>query len=269
MGTLTNERESVLRDIEQAGIRPMELLRAVKAGKPIDLAQNRGRAAAQEIDFVAQRLGLRGESFRRFEKALGVSRPIQGGSFLTGTNVELLYASIAAATALGTFTTEDNLQKTLPPVIIPAGFFYSPGSIGKSLRVVARGRLTTTGTPTFLWTSRLLTSTTWSGGGLAIGASGTLTGNAVTNAFWVLQQDITLRALGIAGASTIVSMGLVECPSGVASPFATTIPATAGTVTLATLDNAVTYYYFLSATCSASSGSNTIQLEMLKVFGEN
>jgi hypothetical protein len=55
-------------------------------------------------------------------------------SFLTGTSSEVLYSSIATGTQLNTFTTEDNLQKTLPYVIIPAGFFFGPnGATGKSL----------------------------------------------------------------------------------------------------------------------------------------
>jgi hypothetical protein len=82
-------------------------------------------------------------------------------SFLTGTSSEVLYSSLATGTQLNTFTTEDNLQKTLPYVIIPAGFFFGPnGATGKSLRFKAMGRLGTTGAPTFTWTARLLTSST-------------------------------------------------------------------------------------------------------------
>jgi hypothetical protein len=89
-------------------------------------------------------------------------------SFLTGTSVELMYSSIATGTQLNTFTTEDNLQKTLPHVIIPAGFFNpANGGTGKGLKVRAYGRLGTTGAPTFTFTLRLLTSTTWSAAGVA------------------------------------------------------------------------------------------------------
>lgn len=191
-------------------------------------------------------------------------------SFLTGTSSEVLYSSIATGTQLNTFTTEDNLQKTLPPVIIPAGFFYNLAAAGKSLRIKACGRLGTTGAPTFTWTLRLLTSTTWSAGGLAIGASAALTaGTTQTLAPWFLDAEFVLRTLSIAGASTIALLGEVRSPLGLASPFAGTIPANNTGFTLATLDNSVTYYLFLSATCGTSNAANLIQLEMLKVYGEN
>ena len=115
-------------------------------------------------------------------------------SFLTGIPTELLYSSIAAGTQLNTFTTEDNLQKTLPPVIIPAGFFANQASQGKSLRVLARGRLGTTGAPTFTLTARLLTATTWTAGGILLGSTAALTaGTTQTLAPWKLDLDITLR----------------------------------------------------------------------------
>jgi hypothetical protein len=191
-------------------------------------------------------------------------------SYITGTQNELLYSSIGSGTALGTFTTEDNLQKTLAPVIIPAGFFYNAGATGKSLRIVARGKLGTTGAPTFTWSLRLLTSTTWSAGGLLLGSTAATTAaTTVTGGYWQLEADVILRTLSIGGASTVITEGLVSGPASLASPFASSIPATNGTPTLATLDNSTTYYLFLSAACGTSSGSNTIQLDMLKVYGEN
>jgi hypothetical protein len=191
-------------------------------------------------------------------------------SFLTGTQDELIYSSIATGTQLATFTTEDNLQKTLPPVIIPAGFFLNPDAVGKSLKIKARGRLGSTSAPTFTWSIRLLTSTTWSAGGLLLGSSAALTaGTTQTLAPWVLDADITLRALSIGGASTLITMGEVRGPLALASPFGGTIPANNTAITVTTFDNSVTYYLFLSVACGTSNGANLIQLEMLKVYGEN
>jgi len=117
-------------------------------------------------------------------------------SFLTGTQAELLYSNATASTNLATFTTEDNLQKTYPPVIIPAGFFLNPGATGKALKIKAAGQLGTTGAPTFTWSVRLLTSTTWSAGGILLGATTTLTaGTTQTLAPWFLDLDIALRSL--------------------------------------------------------------------------
>lgn len=191
-------------------------------------------------------------------------------SFLTGTSSEVLYNQIATATNLNTFTVEDNLQKTLPPVIIPAGFFYNLSAAGKALKVRAWGRLGTTASPTFTWTVRLLTSTTWSAGGIIIGTTGAVTAGATkTLSPWLLELDVTLRTLSIAAASTVAFMGRVSGPSSLASPFAFTMPADNTAFTVATLDNSLTYYLFLSAACGASNALNLIQLEMLKVYGEN
>jgi hypothetical protein len=191
-------------------------------------------------------------------------------SFLTGTSTEVLYNSIATGTQLNTFTAEDNLQKTLPPVIIPAGFFYNLAATGKSLRVRAWGRLGTTGSPTFTWTVRLLTALTWSAGGIIVGTTGAVTAGATkTLAPWVMDLDISLRTLSTAAASTLAAMGLVAGPSALASPFEATIPADNTAFTVATLDNSLTYYLYLSAACGTSNALNLIQLEMLKVYGEN
>lgn len=191
-------------------------------------------------------------------------------SFLTGTQNELLYSSIATGTQLNTFTTEDNLQKTLPPVIIPAGFFYNLGSQGKSLKIKAMGRLGTTSAPTFTWSIRLLTSTTWSAGGILLGSSAALTaGTTQTLAPWVLDAEFALRTLSIGGASTGALIGEIRSPLGLASPFAGTIPANNTAFTSTTIDNSTTYYLFLSVACGTSNASNLIQLEMLKVYGEN
>jgi len=190
-------------------------------------------------------------------------------SFLTGTQSELLYASIATGTQLNTFTTEDNLQKTLPPVIIPAGFFYNNGAAGKSIKVRAYGRLGTTSAPTFTFSIRLLTSTTWSAGGIGFSTGAITAGTTQTLAPWLVEIDITMRTLSIGAASTIIVMGQVESALGFATPFSGSIPANNTAITNATVDNSLTYYLFLSAACGTSNALNLIQLESLKVYGEN
>lgn len=191
-------------------------------------------------------------------------------SFLTGTSTEVLYNSIATGTQLNTFTTEDNLQKTLPPCIIPAGFFYNMSAAGKALKIRAEGRLGTTGSPTFTWTIRLLTAVAWSAAGIVVGTTGVVTAGATkTLSPWIMDLDITLRTLSTAAASTIAAIGDVRGPSSLASPFAATIPADNTAFTVATLDNSLTYYLYLSVACGTSNALNLIQLEMLKVYGEN
>lgn len=192
-------------------------------------------------------------------------------SFLTGTGSELLYTSIATGTQLNTFTTEDNLQKTLPHVIIPAAFFNpASGGTGKSLRLNAYLRVGATATPTMTFTVRLLTSTTWSAAGVSW-ASQAIPLVATTLGPVNLNFDITCRTVGAGGGANTtlagmgwVSAGLVFGTSG--GDFS--IP-TSNTSFTNTIDCSVTQYLYLSATCSASSASNLVQLEMLKVYGEN
>lgn len=191
-------------------------------------------------------------------------------SFYTGTQAELLYSNANASTNLATFTTEDNLQKTYPPVIIPAGFFLNQSATGKSIKVKASGQIGTTSAPTFTWSVRLLTSTTWSAGGILLGASAALTaGTTQTLAPWFMDLDIVLRTLSIGGGSTVVTTGEIRGPLALATPFAGTIPANNTSPAVATVDNSATYYLFLSAACGTSNAANLINLQSLKVYGEN
>lgn len=192
-------------------------------------------------------------------------------SFLTGTGAEVLYSSVATGTQLNTFTTEDNLQKTLPHVIIPAGFFYAPqGGTGKSLRVKGLGRLGTTSAPTFTFSVRLLTSTTWSAGGVVWSSAALTAGTTQTLAPWALDFELICKSMGAGGGANTVLRGIGEVrgPLALASPFAGTIPGN-NTAFENSIDHAVTQYLYLSVACGTSNASNLIQLEMLKVYGEN
>jgi len=191
-------------------------------------------------------------------------------SFITGTQDEVIFALSKTSTQLTNFTTEANLQQTYPPVIIPAGFFLNLAAQGKSLKIKAVGRLGTTGAPTFTWSARLLTSTTWSAGGILLGSTAALTaGSTQTLAPFFIDIELMLQTLSIGAASTIAAAGEVRSPLGLASPFSGTIPANNTALTTATLDNSVTYYLFLSLACGTANAANLAQLEMLKVYGEN
>jgi hypothetical protein len=186
----------------------------------------------------------------------------------TGTQNEVLYANAGPSTNLASFTAEDNLQKTLPPVIIPPGLFAALGARSTTLKLRACGQVGSTATPTFTFTARLLTSTTWSAGGIVLGSSAALTtGSGVTLAPFQIDLDIMLRALAPGGASTVVTMGTITSQTAFAS--AGFIPAANVSPAVATIDNTQQYYLFLSAACSASSPSNLINLQLLKLYGEN
>jgi hypothetical protein len=95
-------------------------------------------------------------------------------------------------------------------------------------------------------------------------------GTTVTLAPWDLEFDLACSITGAGGAAntTLRGLGNVGGALAWASPFGGTIPAS-NTAFTNTIDASVTQYLYLSAACGTSSGSNLIQLEMLKVYGEN
>jgi hypothetical protein len=197
-------------------------------------------------------------------------------SFLTGTNTELVYASTAAGTAKASFTSEVQINDTTgmgAQAFLPADFFGigggRDGAIGKGLKIVARGILSSTGTPTYTFTCRSGTagSTT---AAIMLGSAALTTGSGVSNQLWEFQGDVILESLGAAGAnSTVRGIGLLAC-GGLASPFSYALwggAASPGTV--ATFDTSIKNFINFNVTCSASSASNTITIQQLLVFGLN
>src|SRR5216117_2567251 len=191
-------------------------------------------------------------------------------TFIKGVQTEAFYAFGGASTDLATFTAEDNLQKTYPACAIPGGQIVGGGSASRSFRVKGAGRVSTFTSGTFTISARLLTTETWSAGGILLGATPAITMTAsITLAMWFLDLDFTIRTESIGAASTVVTTGEVRCPKAIASPFASTIPDTNVAPTVATVDVQSTYYLFLSAACSVSNAANLINLQQLKVWGEN
>jgi hypothetical protein len=191
-------------------------------------------------------------------------------STVTNTFHELLYVSVATGTQLNTFTTEDQLQKTLPHVKLPAGFFEGAGLPGKSLKVKALLRVGTTATPTFTYSVRLLTSTTWSAAGV-VWSSAAITHGTVTLAPVELEFDLTCSIVGAGGAanSTVRGIGSVRAGTAFAAGGGVfSIPA-ANTAFTNVIDTSIAQYLYLSVACGTSSASNLAQLELLKVYGEN
>jgi len=189
----------------------------------------------------------------------------------TQTQPELYYCESIAGTALATFTTEASLMGAYPIPQIPATFFAKLGTQSSSMKIKARLNIGTTGTPTFTFSARLLTSaTSWSAGGILLGSSAALTAaSAVTNAWADIDLDTILQSLAAGGATSQVgSFGTV---SGSAFPNAGSIPANNTSANNATLDatGATQYYLWLSAACGTSNASNKAQLQALKIYLEN
>lgn len=188
-----------------------------------------------------------------------------------GPGPELYYSESIAGTALATFTAEASLMGGYPIPLIPATFFANAGELASSMRIRAYGNASSTTTPTFTLSARLLTSaTSWSAGGVLLGSSSAVTtGSSVTNSFWQWDTDTILKAIAAGAAtSTLSTYGTV---SGMGSTSGGTVPATNVSADVATFDNtgATQYFLWLSAACSASSSSNSIRLQGLKVYLDN
>lgn len=194
-------------------------------------------------------------------------------SFLTGTNTELIYMNTSPGTAKNTFTTEVQINDTAGMGVqahLPPDFWLpNQTSLGKAIRVVARGILSSTATPTYTFTLRLgaAGSTT---AAIVLGSAALTTGSTVTNQVWEFEGDIILKAIGAAGAnSTVQGQGLLTSP-GLASPFVYALWAGAASPgTVATVDTSITNFFNFNVACSASSASNTITLQQLVVIGLN
>lgn len=195
-------------------------------------------------------------------------------SFLTGTNTELIYSSIAATAAKATFTSEFHMnpgsstmgvQYHLPPD------FWLPSShaIGNGIRIVARGIISSTATPTFTFTVRGGAAANVASNPILLGTAALTTISGAANNIWELSGDIVLTAIGAAGGnSTIQGVGRL-ISSGTANKVDAAYGGAASPGTTATLDTSITNYINFNMTCSASSASNSVTLQQLLVFGLN
>lgn len=188
-----------------------------------------------------------------------------------GTMPELYYSFSAAGTALATFTAEASLMGGYPIPQIPGTFFNKLGELSSSMKIKARLNVGTTATPTFTLSARLLSSpTSWTAGGILLGATAAVTAaSGVTNAWADLDIDVILRSI-TAGAATS-SVGAYGTLSGSAFPNAGSMPANNVSAVSSALDNTglTQYFLWLSAACGTSNAANSISLQTLKIYLEN
>ena len=196
-------------------------------------------------------------------------------SATTGTWTELLWVNTADFSALASFTSEASLLGGLnDQPVLPALFFHNKQGRGRTITILARGVLGSTGTPTYTFQARLGTTSGsgyLSGTSVAVSAAIT-TASGVTNKWWEMRLDLTCNTPGIGtGNTTLSGSGYVSSPGGFASPFVYPLePTTPDTATwTSTIDESLTQYLNLSVTCSSSSSSNTIQIKHLLVSGLN
>lgn len=195
-------------------------------------------------------------------------------SFLTGTNVELLYASTAAGATLASFTTEAQANTTATMGVqasLPPSFWLpNQNSVGRGIKIVARGILASTGTPTYTFTVRGGAAANVASTPIIAGTGAMATISGATTSVWEFEADCILKAIGAAGGnSTLMSVGRVICDGLAASANCAAYGAAASPGTVATLDTSITNFINFNIACSASSASNTISLQQLLVFGLN
>jgi hypothetical protein len=195
-------------------------------------------------------------------------------SFLTGTSCELIYASRAPGTAKASFTSEVLINDTAGMGVqahLPADFWLPNGaqSIGRGIKIVARGIVSSTATPTYTFTTRLGTAANTSAA-VVLGSAALTTGSGISNLFWDFEGDVILESIGAAGANSTVR-GIGKVTGGAwASPFIYALyGGSASPGTVATVDTSIVNYVNFNITCSANSASNSIQIQQLLVYGLN
>lgn len=194
---------------------------------------------------------------------------IGGGSFVTGTQSEIIYSNQNAGTAKNTFTTEAQINDTTgmgTQAKIPSAVWYANTTRTATIRFTARGIVSSTSAPTYTFTTRFVST-----GGVIICGSATLTAaTTISNKLWEMEWDTQIVTMAGAGNnSTIRSAGLMTSPAGF-----TTVnneiwgnasqPGTAATVDV-TIDNLI----FFDVACGTSNASNGVTLLQLIVAGLN
>lgn len=178
-------------------------------------------------------------------------------------------------TALASFTSEASLWSgnSLQPRV-QTGLFDGPDAVGRTILLRARGVVSSTGTPTYTFTVRFGTTIAAISDAAIASSAAIATASGITNKRWELELYITCRTPGQGAGNTTFS---VDGKVGSAGGFATTQPwyaLTGGlggesgtwTVAPANFDPVKENYLNLSAACSASSASNTIQCKSVELL---
>lgn len=189
-----------------------------------------------------------------------------------GSLTETLYASTAAGATLASFTSEAQLNTTATmgaQAKLPADFWTpSPTSVGRGLRIIARGILSSTGTPTFTLSVRAGAAGNTTSA-ILLGTAALTTASGASGTLWELEGDVILTALGAAGTnSTVRGTGHV-LSAGLNPVVGAAFGGAASPGTVATVDTSIVNFVNVNAACSASSASNTITLHELIIQALN
>ena len=192
-------------------------------------------------------------------------------SFVTGTQVELLY-SLPAAVTKNTYTTiaaYTGVLGTNTVCSIPAGWAMNEGvnPIGRALQLKAMGTIANTAAATFANAINVNPTAGTSTGNITINTAYTPT--AAVTAQWIIEAWFTITAFATS-TMTIQSNGSVTYMTVASGGAVSTAPSQqiwGGTFT--GLDPRVTQYVELFGTWSASSASNTTTVQQMLLEGLN
>jgi hypothetical protein len=195
-------------------------------------------------------------------------------SFQTGSVTELLYASIASGATLSNFTTEALLNTTatmgVQPHLPPDFFLPNQTQVGRGIRVVARGVLSTFSTaPTLQFNLRGGTAGNVSSAPLMAGTAANTYANSLSAVPWEFEVDLILAAIAAAGGnSTIKAMGILSI-GGLAGSGWAIWGGGSSPGTVATLDTSVTNYMNFTCTCGSANAATSVTLQQLLIHGLN
>jgi hypothetical protein len=188
--------------------------------------------------------------------------------------IEALYSSYQAGTVSVPTAAAVTITAGHPPVVIPAGYLKTLGNWSSGLRLFIAGQMTATVTiPSWnigIYASVATTSApAFSSAGILVGSTGTFTPpSAVTSVQFIADLHIGLRTLATGAASTVVCFGTVQS-TGVNAAGEVTLPAAGAYTPPATWDTTQAYVLWPALTLSAATAGNTMQVHVMKLYGEN
>lgn len=185
---------------------------------------------------------------------------------------ENLITGQADGAALASSTTATSLLPAAAHFTLPSGFF---SQVGKTLRVKARGRISTVVTTPGTLTLDVRFGTIASPIVVFNGGAMNLNVTAQTNATWEFEADLVCRALGQGTSANVLGIGRFTSRALIGSaavaagyPGSALLPDTAPAVGTG-FDSTITNVVDLFATWSVSNAANSIQLHQFSLESVN
>lgn len=170
--------------------------------------------------------------------------------------VEPFVVSGEDGTALASSTSATSILPASRKFTLPSYYFDNPG---KTLRIRAAGRISTTGTPTITLDLRFGSVVVFNGGAIT-------TGSGITNLTWIMDVELSARTIGASTSATMFGIG--ELKGVVTAVSCNMLPASAPAAGTG-FDSTAAQTIDLFATWSASSASNTITCHQFRVLALN